>query len=464
MKRLLFIAVLVFIGLSACLPAGKVNAQECLGAGFCSNITNEHKYPTTTFTTTSSTWTVVSAYMNADNYTYFKVTSGNIYEWTYCEAYGGVSTGWDAQLTLSDTTTTTFYCFSDNVCGTNSNAPYIGWTATFTGVVKLLTSQSSCTYNSGSPYNTLVWRMANGGTSTQILGLDVSHYQGTINWAQVKASPKVFAWAKATEGTTFTDPDYVTNTVNGTNAGMAMGAYHFARPENNTAAAEASYFLSVAGPYITACSLPPALDVENPPSGPSLQSSFTSAALTQWIHDWLTAVKTQTGITPVVYIGASNAAYLQSSINTYPLWMSDPDGSSTAPPASLGVWADWAFKQYSWTGTVSGISGSGSLDLDVFNGDSIAFNNLIGCPAVGITERFSGNNLIIYPNPANDNITIDFSQKATIEILDIQARLIKTITASEGKTNVDISAFSSGVYIVEVKTEKCVAVRKFVKK
>src|SRR5207253_2968700 len=118
-----------------------MQAQQCLTSGFCSSIANEHKYPSATLSTTSSTWTTVSAFMNADNYTLFNVTSGNIYEWTYCEAYGGVSTGWDAQLTLSDTAVQNFYCFSDNGCGTNGNAPYISWTATFTGIVKLLTSQ-----------------------------------------------------------------------------------------------------------------------------------------------------------------------------------------------------------------------------------------------------------------------------------------------------------------------------------
>ncbi|HEY4797502.1 MAG TPA: GH25 family lysozyme, partial [Bacteroidia bacterium] len=199
------------------------NAQQCLNTGFCTTIANEHQYPTTTFSTTSSTWILVSAYMNADNYTLFNVTSGNVYEWSYCEAYGGVSTGWDAQLTLSDNSAGTDLCFSDNSCGTTGNAPYISWTATFTGVVKLLTSQAGCAGNSGSPYNTLVWRMANGTPSTQILGVDVSSYEGAINWNNVKAAGYKFAFAKATEGVTITDSYFVQNEVNGTAAGLPIG-------------------------------------------------------------------------------------------------------------------------------------------------------------------------------------------------------------------------------------------------
>jgi GH25 family lysozyme M1 (1,4-beta-N-acetylmuramidase) len=467
MRRLLF-SILLIIGMSFGLLTDNSNAQECLSSGFCTNITGEHQYPAATFSTISSTWTGISAYMNADNYTLFDVTSGNTYEWSYCEAFDGVSSGWDAQLTLSNNSTNANLCFSDNVCGVNGNAPYISWTATYTGVVKLLTSQVNCANNTGSPYDLLVWRMANGTITKQILGIDVSHYEGTVNWVQAKTKPIRFAWAKATEGTTYTDPDFVNNEVTGTAAGVAIGAYHFARPEDNTAAAEASYFLSVAGPYINACSLPPSLDLEDPPSGPSLQSSFTSAALTQWVQDWVTAVKTQTGITPVIYIGASNAAYLNSSINTYPLWMSNPNGCPTTPPASMGVWTDWAFKQYSWTGTVPGITGStGAVDLDVFNGDSTAFAALLGCTS-GITEQIPNNNFIIYPNPANNNITLENTslndnKDELILIYNLQGQLILQQPMLRSKTTIDISGFTAGMYFIKVKTGSGVEVKKFVK-
>src|SRR6476620_8733401 len=69
-----------------------------------------------------------------------------------------------------------------------------------------------------------------------ILGIDVSGTaQGVINWPQVYASGKVFAWAKATEGFTFNDSRFTTNMANGSAVGVVMGAYHFARPDNNSA-------------------------------------------------------------------------------------------------------------------------------------------------------------------------------------------------------------------------------------
>ncbi|MFA4852485.1 MAG: T9SS type A sorting domain-containing protein [Bacteroidales bacterium] len=69
----------------------------------------------------------------------------------------------------------------------------------------------------------------------------------------------------------------------------------------------------------------------------------------------------------------------------------------------------------------------------------------------------------VYPNPTTNNITIESPQQAVIEILNIQGQLIKTITANSNKTNVDVSAFPCGVYVVEVKTEQGVAIKKFVK-
>ncbi|HSY77003.1 MAG TPA: GH25 family lysozyme, partial [Bacteroidia bacterium] len=222
-----------------------------------------------------------------------------------------------------------------------------------------------------------------GINAQTILGIDVSQYQGTITWSSVKVtSAKEFAWAKATEGTTITDPDFATNETNGKTAGVVMGAYHFADPENSTATAEANYFLSVAGSYIKAGCAPPALDLEDPPSGPALSSAFTSAQLTAWVQTWMSTVQTATGIAPVIYTDGNYAAYLNSSLSTYGLWIADPDGSATAPPATTGSWSTWEFKQYSWTGVVSGISGN--VDMDVYNGDTAAFKKTVGSNTLNV--------------------------------------------------------------------------------
>ena len=68
------------------------------------------------------------------------------------------------------------------------------------------------------------------GTDYAIQGIDVSHYQGSINWTSVKNSGKTFAFCKATEGTTYTDPTFATNWAAMKNVGLIRGAYHFGHP------------------------------------------------------------------------------------------------------------------------------------------------------------------------------------------------------------------------------------------
>jgi hypothetical protein len=78
--------------------------------------------------------------------------------------------------------------------------------------------------------------------------------------------------------------------------------------------------------------------------------------------------------------------------------------------------------------------------------------------------QYSGSNSInIFPNPTTDKFTIETPQKATIEILNIQGQLINTIEANSKEISIDISALPNGVYIVEVKTEKGIAIKKFIK-
>jgi photosystem II stability/assembly factor-like uncharacterized protein len=80
-------------------------------------------------------------------------------------------------------------------------------------------------------------------------------------------------------------------------------------------------------------------------------------------------------------------------------------------------------------------------------------------------NNLSGNNsfIDIYPNPSINNITIETTGQASIAILDVQGQIIETLTTVDTKTGLDVSSFPSGIYIVEVKTEKGSAFKRFVK-
>src|SRR5665213_1426709 len=205
------------------------------------------------------------------------------------------------------------------------------------------------------------------------LGVDVSSYQGSsINWSSVLSSGRSFAWAKATGGTGIIDGDFTRNENNGKNAGVYMGAYHFAYPYLNTPGGEAAYFWKEAGGYIKADgkSLQPMLDMEE------FKGLDGAGSYTAWANDWCADIVADCNakgvtVTPMIYVSACNAGYFGSSITGLP-WIADynSENSQTGTPWSVcsgdDVWGTWNVWQFSSSGSVSGIPGS--VDQDVFNG------------------------------------------------------------------------------------------------
>jgi GH25 family lysozyme M1 (1,4-beta-N-acetylmuramidase) len=193
-------------------------------------------------------------------------------------------------------------------------------------------------------------------------GIDVSHWQGTINWQEVSNAGFEFAFAKATEGTSFLDDKFKTNMDYGKNAGMLMGAYHFACPESNSAADEANYFVSQAGQYIELGYLRPALDLEK--GGPELGKP----KLSQWVREFMSTVKSKTGVEPILYTNVNYVEnYLDDSIvNKYNVWIAN---WRTDLNPNTGGWSSWDFWQHTVgaKGSVPGIDAQ--VDWDRFNGD-----------------------------------------------------------------------------------------------
>src|SRR5438128_2228243 len=70
------------------------------------------------------------------------------------------------------------------------------------------------------------------GPST-VPGIDISHWDGTINWPKVADAGYRWAYAKATEGTTYIDPTFTTNWAGAQSAGVLRGPYHFFHPETD---------------------------------------------------------------------------------------------------------------------------------------------------------------------------------------------------------------------------------------
>lgn len=220
--------------------------------------------------------------------------------------------------------------------------------------------------------------MTNIHTTVQ-LGIDVSKYQGAVDWNQVHNSGgKVFALIRATAGINTTDSQFSNNIVAAKNAGLLVGAYHLAYPQYFTAQQEAQKFLSVARAYIGAGYLPPALDIEDSPSDNSYPYQMGSAALSQWITNWCAIVQQASGIKPVIYSTRDYARnYFETYVNQYPYWVVTDSGVSNSDPGNMGIWSTWLFQQYEYGGSGGTCPGvTGAVDLDSFNGDLAALQAL----------------------------------------------------------------------------------------
>ena len=205
-------------------------------------------------------------------------------------------------------------------------------------------------------------------------GIDVSHWQGKIQWPRVATAGYTFAFAKATEATTYTDPTYATNRTGAESAGLTFGAYHFGRPGGSgdagifaNAIAQADYFLDVAQPQPG--ELPPVLDLET--KGP-----LAVAGLQKWTRAWLDEVAARTGVEAFVYASPSFwKTALGDTVDVanagYSLWIAHwTTNASPLLPAQSWGGRSWTFWQHSSHGTVPGISPQ--VDLDRFHGPDAA--------------------------------------------------------------------------------------------
>ncbi|MFH2143764.1 MAG: T9SS type A sorting domain-containing protein [Bacteroidota bacterium] len=75
----------------------------------------------------------------------------------------------------------------------------------------------------------------------------------------------------------------------------------------------------------------------------------------------------------------------------------------------------------------------------------------------------SKKHLLIYPNPANDKVTISCSENSDIEIFNLQGQVIKVINKSDNNPSIDISKLFSGVYFIKISTKDEIIVKKLIK-
>ncbi len=203
---------------------------------------------------------------------------------------------------------------------------------------------------------TIVLGAATPRAEAQLHGIDVSSYQGNVNWVSVKNAGYSFAFAKATEGTTYTDPYFAHNWYYMQQANIIRGAYHFGHPGSDPIA-QARFFVTQVGNRSGAMQL--VLDLET-------TDGRTPAQVWAWTQSFMGEIKTLTGKPGIIYTGyyfwRDSVGNPTNNLNC-PLWIAAYGVSSPlVPPA----WSTWSFWQYSDTGSVPGVSGG--VDLDYFHG------------------------------------------------------------------------------------------------
>jgi len=223
-------------------------------------------------------------------------------------------------------------------------------------VVAVLRSAIGC---SGSPYDSTgesqdEVRVCPGATTVE--GIDVSYYQKTINWPQVKASGVQFAVTRISDGLNFPDSEFANNWAGIKSAGLIRGAYQYFEPGQD-ALDQADMVVQRVG-MLGSGDLPVQLDME-------VTGGQSSATINSRIKTWMDRVTTGTGKRPFVYTAKyfwdDNVASTAYSGDR--LWVAN---YGVTCPDLPNAWSNWSIWQYSSTGSVPGISGN--VDMDKFNG------------------------------------------------------------------------------------------------
>lgn len=197
-----------------------------------------------------------------------------------------------------------------------------------------------------------------------IHGIDISHYQGNINWEELainRASPYPihFVFMKATEGGDLSDKNFPQNFEKARQSGFIRGAYHFFTSKTD-ALKQAEFFIRTV--KLMPGDLPPVLDVE-------VVGKRSKKELKESVKQWLLRVEEHYGVKPILYASYKfKNKYLNDSLlNTYPYWIAHYYVDSVRYEGK------WNFWQHADIGRVPGIKES--VDLNVYNG---SLEELIG--------------------------------------------------------------------------------------
>ncbi len=195
----------------------------------------------------------------------------------------------------------------------------------------------------------------------EIHGIDVSKYQGAIDWQAVKQAGVKFAWIKATEGGDHLDERFMENWALAAQAGVPRGAYHFVywcRPPHE----EMAWFKQ--NVPVDPDALPPVLDVEATPTSKTCKRRLEREAVLAEMRQMLVDMERHYGKRPVIYVTVDfyEAMMHPNEFSDYPVWVR----STKYPPHVKYPGRRWTFWQYQSDGVIPGVNAK--IDRNAFHG------------------------------------------------------------------------------------------------
>ena len=196
-------------------------------------------------------------------------------------------------------------------------------------------------------------------------GIDVSHFNGRINWRRVKRAGISFAYAKATQGTGFKDPYFHFNWIHTKREGIHRGAYHFYDPKAHPKAQAENFCRMVE--ELEKDDLVPMLDLEGDNIGGLSVRNYQKNVLF-----WLDFVEKKFGKKPIIYTNHPFAnQYLDNDeFANYHLWIAEYDAYAPKTPETW-LRSGPLIWQYSPSGKVDGIRGRVDQDAMISDIDKL---------------------------------------------------------------------------------------------
>lgn len=192
----------------------------------------------------------------------------------------------------------------------------------------------------------------------RVPGIDVSHFQGEVDWSGVRLSGTRFSYIKVSEGLHTGDPHMIANWSGATGTGIVVGGYHLFHPDED-AVDQARHFISrlqEAGISYKGA-LPPVIDIET-------AEGVRPPAYHKDILAWLDYVEKALGCRPIIYTAPDfwDRTEEHQHLRGYDLWLADYDSQATLPDG----WSRWLFWQHTQSGKVEGVTTA--VDKNWFGG------------------------------------------------------------------------------------------------